>query len=145
MKFSGYCFYVNTKLYGDFQICISVSLKNWINTRNWIEFRLNELNWIKVSIYMSLFKCYIFYEDFGFAVRKFSASGKFGLMLLSWGDNVSRSDLFLTLFPNSLKSTLFPLCNVSLFLKAKHGIKIDLFLRLFLQGIKNFHKRYHEC
>ena len=26
MKFSGYCFYINTNLWGDFQICISVPL-----------------------------------------------------------------------------------------------------------------------
>ena len=25
-KFSGYCFYMNTNIYGDFQICISVPL-----------------------------------------------------------------------------------------------------------------------
>ena len=25
-KFSGYCIYINTGIYGDFQICISVSL-----------------------------------------------------------------------------------------------------------------------
>ena len=27
MKFSGYCYYMNTNMQGDFQICISVSLK----------------------------------------------------------------------------------------------------------------------
>ena len=26
-KFSGYCFYMNTNIYGDFQICISVPLR----------------------------------------------------------------------------------------------------------------------
>ena len=26
MEFSGYCFYINTNIYGDFQICISVPL-----------------------------------------------------------------------------------------------------------------------
>ena len=25
-KFSGYCFYINTKIYGDFQICINIPL-----------------------------------------------------------------------------------------------------------------------
>ena len=25
-KFSGYCFYMNTNIYGDFRICISVTL-----------------------------------------------------------------------------------------------------------------------
>ena len=26
-KFSGYCFYMNTNIWGDFQICVSVTLK----------------------------------------------------------------------------------------------------------------------
>ena len=33
-KFSGYCFYVHTKKYWDFQICISVPLKVPVNLAN---------------------------------------------------------------------------------------------------------------
>ena len=29
-KFSGYCFYMNTKIKEDFQICIGVTLKTWL-------------------------------------------------------------------------------------------------------------------
>ena len=31
MKFSGYCFFMKTNIYGDFQICISASLKHFMN------------------------------------------------------------------------------------------------------------------
>ena len=30
VKFLGYCFYMNTKIKEDFQICISVTLKTWL-------------------------------------------------------------------------------------------------------------------
>ena len=29
MEFSGYCFYIDTNIYGDFQICISVPLSSF--------------------------------------------------------------------------------------------------------------------
>ena len=31
-KFSGHCFYTTTKIEGDFQICISVPLRNAVST-----------------------------------------------------------------------------------------------------------------
>ena len=40
-KFSGYCFYINTNLLGDFQICISVPLRDFLKlqceafSKNW--------------------------------------------------------------------------------------------------------------
>ena len=52
-KFSGYCFYINTNIYGDFEICISVPLKGIF----FFQLRLS-VAWIELQM---LLKCYLIY------------------------------------------------------------------------------------
>ena len=53
-EFSGYNFYSNTNIYGDFQICISVALNTWYlegeNTWSIIDFSIIDLSDINKKI-----------------------------------------------------------------------------------------------